>query len=413
MGTTDLPWSPVRRVLFRWLFVYCTLFCVDYLPAVLPGGERLLHLWSALWQRVTAGLSAHLFHLSVDTSYHGSGDRKLDWLICALRVVIAIVAAIIWSLLARRRSYPLLWRVLHTAIRYALAVVILGGYGIPKLLGGQFPALDQGWLASRFGVISPAGLLWRFMGFSLPYVVFSGVAETVGSRLLLFRRTATLGALILIAVLTNVVLLNFCYDVPVKLASTHFLLMAVLIAAPALPHMLASILAVPSPAVRQRAWLVVKLALLAWFIGDVSYQTYRSGQWRLLHPARDWRDGGWLVTEFERNGAIDESPQLWKRILLVGSDGVLYLRWVTVDKKGSKLHALLAPGQEASAQAEVEVPATAYTTTRKDDDHAELSGQFDNARIRAELERLPQPSPTPNPLLTRGFHWVQQAPFYR
>jgi len=47
-----------------------------------------------------------------------------------------------------------------------------------------------------------------------------------GGMLLLFRRTVTLGAIASAAALLNIVLLNFCYDVPVKLYSAHLLLMA-------------------------------------------------------------------------------------------------------------------------------------------------------------------------------------------
>ncbi len=54
------------------------------------------------------------------------------------------------------------------------------------------------------------------MGYSTPYNVFTGLVETVPAMLLFFRRTATLGALLLVAVLANVVMLNLCYDVPVE-----------------------------------------------------------------------------------------------------------------------------------------------------------------------------------------------------
>jgi hypothetical protein len=50
--------------------------------------------------------------------------------------------------------------------------------------------------------------------------------------LLATRRTATAGALVMVAVMSNVVMLNFCFDVPVKLASTHLLVFALVIAAP-------------------------------------------------------------------------------------------------------------------------------------------------------------------------------------
>jgi hypothetical protein len=75
-------------------------------------------------------------------------------------------------------------------------------------------------------------LLWTFMGASIPYVIFTGAAEMLGGLLLAARRTTLLGALVCIGVLSNVVMLNFSYDVPVKLYSSHLLLMAVFLAAP-------------------------------------------------------------------------------------------------------------------------------------------------------------------------------------
>ena len=54
----------------------------------------------------------------------------------------------------------------------------------------------------------------------------------MGGTLRYFRRTTTLGALIVAFVMTNVVMLNFCYDVPVKLFSLHILAFALFLVAP-------------------------------------------------------------------------------------------------------------------------------------------------------------------------------------
>ena len=70
------------------------------------------------------------------------------------------------------------------------------------------------------------------MGASTAYQMFAGLAEVLAGLLLLFRRTALLGALLCGGVLANVVLLNFCFDVPVKIYSSHLLLMAVCIIYP-------------------------------------------------------------------------------------------------------------------------------------------------------------------------------------
>ncbi|MEN0051456.1 MAG: hypothetical protein AAF806_30605, partial [Bacteroidota bacterium] len=53
------------------------------------------------------------------------------------------------------------------------------------------------------------------------YTVFTGLMEFLGGILLLTRRTALLGALTSFGVMLNVMMLNYCYDVPVKLLSTH------------------------------------------------------------------------------------------------------------------------------------------------------------------------------------------------
>jgi hypothetical protein len=82
------------------------------------------------------------------------------------------------------------------------------------------------------------GVVWAWMGASYAYNVFAGIAEMGSGFLLFFRRTVTLGALASIAVLLNVVMINFAYDVPVKLYSSHLLLMAVFLLAPDLKRFL-------------------------------------------------------------------------------------------------------------------------------------------------------------------------------
>lgn len=51
-------------------------------------------------------------------------------------------------------------------------------------------------------------VLWRFMGLSRGYILFAAGAQILSAFLLMFRRTATLGALLASVVLCNIVLLN-------------------------------------------------------------------------------------------------------------------------------------------------------------------------------------------------------------
>ena len=117
------------------------------------------------------------------------------------------------------------------ALRYYVAVIMLI-YGGFKVINTQFPPLSLEQLTQPLGAVSPMGLLWSFMGYSPAYTTFAGLGEVTGAFLLFFRRTTTLGALIVFAVMTNVALMNYAYDVPVKQLSTNLVLAAVVLVLP-------------------------------------------------------------------------------------------------------------------------------------------------------------------------------------
>ena len=76
------------------------------------------------------------------------------------------------------------------------------------------------------------GLAWNFLGFSRGYNYVMGFAELLSGALLLFRRTTTLGALVTLGVAGNIMAINYCFDVPVKLLSTALVVMALFLLAP-------------------------------------------------------------------------------------------------------------------------------------------------------------------------------------
>ena len=113
-------------------------------------------------------------------------------------LLCSALIAIVWSLLDRRRSeYQSLHAWVRLLVRYSLAISLFW-YGFDKVFVAQMaPAwmyLER--LVERFGDMSPAGLLWAFIGYSPAYQIFGGLAEVAAASLLLFRRTTTLGALI-------------------------------------------------------------------------------------------------------------------------------------------------------------------------------------------------------------------------
>ena len=167
-------------------------------------------------------------------------------------------------------------------------------YGFSKVFHLQMQFPDAGRLAESFGDSSPMGLLWTFMGYSFGYSLFAGMAEVAGGALVLFRRTTTLGVLVIAAVMLNIEILNLTYDVPVKLYAAHLLFMAIVLLAPDFTR-LANVFVLnrPVPAVDfSRTWpkrwmgtagLAIKALVIAWLLySTIKPDLTRMAEARLL-----------------------------------------------------------------------------------------------------------------------------------
>jgi hypothetical protein len=149
------------------------------------------------------------------------------WLLWVSKIIISLIVTVIWSVIDRnRKSYRFLATLLITYTRYFVGMIIFS-YGMAKVIPTQFVEPSYTQLMKTYGESSPMNLLWTFMGYSTPYQIFGGIMEVLAALLLLFRRTVLIGSLVMIAVMTNVVAMNFAFDVPVKLASSHYLLFSI------------------------------------------------------------------------------------------------------------------------------------------------------------------------------------------
>ena len=235
--SSAIPPSRIRGLAIRFTVAYWLLYSLpspfsDLIPWLGPQ----LSVWRGwLENNLVAAVARVVFKIDgALVPPNGSGDTTYNYLAVLSMFVLAALIAIVWSLLDRRNTdCPLIRDLLRSYLRYVLAFTLLG-YGLAKVTFefNQFPLVSDWQLKKTWGDSSPMNVLWAFMGSSRPYTIFAGLSEVLGSLLLVWRRTATLGALVAIGVMTNVVLLNFCYDVPVKLYSSHLLTMAILIALP-------------------------------------------------------------------------------------------------------------------------------------------------------------------------------------
>jgi hypothetical protein len=219
------PWSVMRKISFRFFFVYILLQITPWtwLDGI-PGVGRVTQYYNQFIDWVVYAANDHIFHVrKVLVPLNGSGDTSYAWTQLWLYLSLAVIATLIWSIIDRKSTHYIksdYW--LRTFVRYFIAMQALG-YGIIKLFAMQmiFPNLSQ--LATPLGDFLPMRFSWMFIGYSAPYEFFSGLMEVSAGLLLLNRKTVTLGLCMAVGVFANVVMLNLSYDIPVKLFSLHLL----------------------------------------------------------------------------------------------------------------------------------------------------------------------------------------------
>ncbi|PHR70725.1 MAG: hypothetical protein COA67_07935 [Lutibacter sp.] len=211
-------WNTISKITFRFVFIYFILFIVLLFSSFLLEvplrwfAQNILN-WGADFEMLSTG----------------SGDRSYDYVRFGLNVILALLIGTVWAIIHRKKTLSkklIYWFQTILRIFLFLAMTL---YGLVKIFKGQFPDPSLELLIQPVGEMSPMGLAWTFMGHSIAYNIFIGFAEVLGGALLLYRKTVTLGSMIIIGVMTNVAMMNFTYDIPVKLFSIHLILMALVL----------------------------------------------------------------------------------------------------------------------------------------------------------------------------------------
>jgi len=353
----------------------------------------------------------------------GRGDTSYGNVQIFCYLIVALAAAAVWTLLDRRRAnYARLHEWLRVYVRFELAAVIIG-YGAYKVIPEQFGTPFPSDLVQPIGESSPMKLLWTFMGASIPYVIFTGAAEMLGGLLLVARRTTLLGALVCIGVLSNVVLLNLSYDVPVKLYSSHLLLMAVFLAAPDLRR-LASLFVwnrrVPPAEQRplfasrraNRAALVFRTVFILYVTVAALQESHKNKLEFADVAIRQRFYGVWEVEELAVDGAVrpllatDET--LWRRLVFdwPGAVGIQYAHETVIQEYELRLD----PGPHRYTLCCDPEWNASISFKQVEPDVLALDGTVDGKQIRGRFRRV---ADSRIPLLSRGFHWINEWPHNR
>ena len=221
-------WSPVKKQAFRFLFIFLSLYILVNPNDVAPYFYIVQRFTRQPFYHLVNWLSGALLHIpnALPNSYHTSTDTAFSYLVVLFTVCIACIGSVIW-LFADRKSvnYNRLSDILFAVLRYYLGITWIA-YATLKFIHLQFPELTPITLSHTYGESSPRELAWNFMGYSTGFSYFIGFSEYIIGILLFFRRTYTLGNLIAIGALINILAFNYYFDDNVKLLSTMLMIMS-------------------------------------------------------------------------------------------------------------------------------------------------------------------------------------------
>jgi hypothetical protein len=408
LRSSPASWSPATRLAFRFVFSYLALYWL----ALFTG---------SLWVRLVAWTGVHLFGLShnLKAVMTGSGDSAYDYVLTFCVLMWALCATAVWSWLDRRRTnYEGLQLWFRSSLRMLLGAT-LAAYGAVKIIQAQMPPPTPSTLLETYGQSSPMHLLWTFMGASPAYNAFTGSVEMLAALLLFIPGLTALGALLATAAMTNVFVLNMCYDVPVKLFSFNLLFMAAVLGAPDARRLAEFFLLGRTARLRRsqplfrRLW--VKRTMLVLQVLFCLAAT--AGPLYIAHGTqKSFRDftkspvfGTWSVDQFAIDGKSRSSGanNRWQTVVWERPIGL------KVAINGNWQRFLVNPDFNKRTfeirRLDDEKWTTGFSYQNPQPDSMTITGPFEGHRIDVRLRRLPQPSSFP--LTSRGFHWINEYPY--
>ena len=215
------PWSPAKRVGFRFVFAYSVLYLLPFPVPELPA-------YDSLWQAIVPWVGTRVLHLGQDITVfpNGSGDTTFNYVQVLCFVALAAAVTLVWTALdSKRLGYARLNEWLRLYLRFALGSILIG-YGSFKVIQSQFPFPTLSRLVQPFGGGLAHGPALGIHGFLRELQRLHRCRRDAGRGASLRSTHDHPGSAGDIGVLSHIVVLNFSYDVPVKLFSCHLLAMA-------------------------------------------------------------------------------------------------------------------------------------------------------------------------------------------
>jgi hypothetical protein len=292
-------------------------------------------------------------------------------------------------------------------------------FGMAKVIPTQFPPPSLVTLVEPAGNLSLSAMLWTSIGASKAYEMVTGVAEVAAGILLVVPRTTTIGALVALADLTLVFVLNMTYDVGLKQISFHLILLTLFLLAPEAWRLFeAIVLGRAIPASRDVPLFATARANRRALIAQLAFGLYLLLVFTSVSLRSWYGEGGpgapksvlygiWNVRELSVDGQVRpvetfDYDRQWRRLIFDAADLAVIQRSddsfahyrVTID---SNRHTIELRKRNSR------IWKAAFTYEPVAPDRLTVSGEMDGHAIRAELRRVELDTFR---LLNSSFRWI-------
>lgn len=429
------------RLAFRFGVVYLTLFGL----ATQMSGSLLANPWftyrglGRLWpmRDITHWTARTVFGIDTPLDDVSGGETVFFWIQWSWVIAASVALTVAWTVLAtgadgrsakaaRRRSYQSWGPTIRLVIRLVLAASLLE-YGMTKIIPTQFPAPPLTALVTPVGEMTLSALLWTTIGSAPAYQIITGCIEVLAGVLLLLPRTVTLGAVLGLVSLLQVLLLNLTFDIGVKLVTTHLIAMALILLAPEMRSLAAVLIRLkPDSTVGRsvesgrridvesgfsridRRLALLPIALGLYLLGVQTFLNWNFWQVGGGGRPKSALYGIWNVERLSVNGEtrpveLNDYDRRWRRVILDAPDELVIQR---TDDSFARYGASFdrERGTIALTKGGGRTWASRLTFDRPAPDRLTLNGEMDGHRIEAQLRLMDRSA---FPLLNSSFRWVR------
>ena len=436
--TDSKNWNLSQKISFRFFCCFFILYICPFPLNTFAGSinkisEKILgwyYAWldyvTVFWHWFIPAVGKEFLHLKTPITIftNGSGDTTYDYVLFFTQIILSIIFCIVWSIFDRKReSYNTAYYWLCVLIRYYLAIYMLS-YGFSKVFHLQMPYPYLSRLVQPYGDSSPMGLAWTFLGQSKAFSFFVGSSEVVCGLLLYFRKTTLIGALFSLVVMGNVVVMNLCYDIPVKLFSFTLELMALYLTLPYLEKMY-RIFVQHKPGhinnyyqpVFKKKWFAAGVKILKFLViiealfycvKESIDQGKQYGDNAPKPPLYGIYNTEVVISNNDTIPPLTTDTLRWKQVIIqVNNYARIKLMNDTLRNYNFKVDTVL---KKAIVFANWDTLNKINFNYINDADHLTFTGKFKNDSLFIKLKRFDEKSFR---LMSRGFHWINEYPYNR